>query len=129
MNGKANHHQREQRIKFGSYLRSLLKQHWKKQKEAAADLGLSEEKLSFILRGRRTAPDNLLTIVSEKCGVPLEEILMRKHWPQLLLITGIVDPEELTRNIVEELDGQELAELTRYAAFLLLKRRVTVGHL
>lgn len=126
MNNQNSSSKRVQRGEFGGYLRGLIKKHWKRQKEAATDLGISAETLSHILSGRNTVPDNLLIIVSEKCGIPLEEILRMKYWPQLLLLTGIVDPKELTKNIVEELDEQELVELTRYAAFLLLRRPVTV---
>ena len=126
MNNQNNSSQRVQRREFGGYLRSQIKKHWKRQKEAATDLGISAETLSYILSGRNIAPDDLLIIVSEKCGIPLEEILRIKYWPQLLLLTGIVDPKELTKNIVEELDEQELVELTRYAAFLLLRRPVTL---
>ena len=78
------------------------------------------------MSGRNTAPDDLLMIVSEKCSIPFEEIIRIKYWPQLILLTGIMDPKELTKNIVEELDEQELEELTRYAAFLLLRRPVAV---
>lgn len=123
MNNQNNYSQ-QQRSQFGSYLKEMIKRRWKRQKEAAVELDISEEKLSYILRGKRTAPDSLLISLSEKCSVPLEEMLRKKHWPQLFLLTGIVEPAELTKNLVEELEEKELEELTRYAAFLLLRRHV-----
>lgn len=113
----------QRRAEFGSYLKDLIKKRWKWQKEAAADLDIHPEQLSDIVRGKRPAPDHLLIRLAEKCDVPLEEILMRKYWPQLPLLTGIVEPAELPRDLIKELDPQELEEVTRYAAFLLLRRR------
>lgn len=89
---------------------------------AALELGISAETLSYILRGKRQAPDELLTKISEKCNVPLEDILTRKYWPQMLLLSGIIEPSKITKNLLEELDPPELEEITRYAAMLLLKR-------
>ena len=120
---RLTHDFQQQRAEFGSYLKDLQKKRWKRQKEAAAELNISPEQFSDILRGKRLAPDHLLIRLAEKCDVPLEEILMRKYWPQLPLLTGIVEPAELPRDLMKELDPQEVEEVTRYAAFLLLRRR------
>jgi len=112
----------QQRDEFGNYLRKLLKRRWKKQKDAAGELGVSEEQLSQYVNGKRTAPVDLLERLAEKCDVPLEVILREKYWPQLHFLTGIVQPAELARDLAEELLPEEKVELTRYAAFLLLRR-------
>lgn len=110
------------RTKFGSYLKDLLKRRWGKQKNAAAELGVSEQQLSQYVNGKRTTPDNLLTRLAEECNVPLEEIMIRKYWPQLHFLTGIIAPAELVGDLRKELLPTEKEELTRYAAFLLLRR-------
>lgn len=127
MSKRKNSSQQRQE-KFGEYLRGLVKQRWHWQKEAADELGISEEILSRIINGKNFAPDKLLIILSEKCNVPLEEILRRKYWPQLFLLTGIIEPTELTTDLVDELNDVELEELTRYAAFLLLRRHVAMQY-
>jgi len=76
----------------------------------------------MIERGKRKAPDELLIQLAKKYQVPLEEILLNKYWPQLPLLTGIMKPAELIRDIQKELHPEDMQEVTRYIAFLLLRR-------
>jgi len=124
---------RKKEAKFGGYLRGLVKAHWGSQKNAATDLCVSESALSYVLTGERHASDDLLLKISDECGVPLEEIIRNKYWPQLplFLLTAIINPVELPKAIedyLEELENkleeEDKRELTRYAALLLLRRHV-----
>jgi len=122
MNQRSINFGRQRRAKFGSYLKDLLKKQWRKQKEAAAELGISEEKLSHIVTGKRPAPDHILIMITEKCEVPLEELLRKKYSPQLPLLDGVMQPAELMRDLQKDLHPEDVEELTRYIAFLLLRR-------
>jgi transcriptional regulator with XRE-family HTH domain len=110
----------ERRIKFGGYLRKLRGR--RKQKDVAPKLGLKPEQLSMIERGKRAATEQQLIMLAVGYNVPLEQILREKYWPQLSLLTGIIKPAELARDLISELDSKDQEEVTRYAAFLLLKR-------
>ncbi|GAI95143.1 unnamed protein product, partial [marine sediment metagenome] len=76
--------------------------------------------------GRRRAPDKLLIQLAKKYRVPLEELLRKKYWPQLPLLTGIMHPDELLTDLQKDLYPKEIEEVKRYMAFLLL-RRVTAN--
>jgi len=110
----------ERRIEFGRYLRKLRGR--RKQKEVAAKLGLKPEQLSMIETGKRAANEKQLITLAVEYSVPLEQILRKKYSPQLSLLTGIIEPAELARDLISELDSKDQEEVTRYAAFLLLKR-------
>lgn len=122
MNQRSNNLGREQQNTFGRYLKDLRKKKWPKQKDAADALGMKPETLSRIEHGKIRAPDELLVWLSQQCEVPLEEILMKKYWPQLPLLTGIMKPTELITDLTKELLPKEQEEVIRYAAFLLLRR-------
>ena len=112
----------QQQTDFGFYLKDLRKHRGLKQKQVARELGLKPECLSMIESGRRRAPDELLIQLAKKYRVPLEELLRRKYWPQLLLLTGIINPTELVTDLRKDLHPEEVEEVTRYIAFLLLRR-------
>ena len=126
-----NTFRQEQRERFGSYLQELRQRRGLKQKDVADDLGIKPENLSKIEHGYRQATDIQLARMAEIYDVSLEEILTEKHWPQLRLLSAIVKPAILPRSVEEflqelesELNEQDREELTRYAAFLLLRRQV-----
>lgn len=112
----------QHQAEFGYYLRELRRHRGLKQKQVASDLGIKPETLCAIEKGKRSAPDEQLACLAQKYGVPLEEILRRKYWPQLRLLTGIMTPAELMEDLTKRLLPDEQEEVTRYAAFLLLKR-------
>lgn len=116
----------ERRAEFGRYLEGLRKHQRLTQKKAAEQLGISPGRLSYIESGNRPVPDELLVRLAEEYHVPLEEILRRKYWPQLPLLTGIMHPDELLTDLQKDLHPEEIEELKRYMAFLLL-RRATVN--
>jgi len=111
-----------QQTAFGPYLKKLRQRRRLKQKNVASELRIKPESLSMIERGKRKAPDELLIQLAEKYQVPLEEVLLNKYWPQLPLLTGIMKPAELIRDIQKELHPEDMQEVTRYIAFLLLRR-------
>ncbi len=112
----------QQQTAFGLYLKVLRKRRRLKQKNVASELGIKPESLSMIERGKRKAPDELLLRLTEKYQVPLEELLLNKYWPQLPLLTGIMRPSKLVKDLQKELHPEDMQEVTRYIAFLLLRR-------
>ena len=107
---------------FGLYLKELRKRQKLKQKNVASELGIKQETLSRIEHGRRKSADELLIQLAKKYQVPFEEVLLNKYLPQLPLLTGIMKPAELVRDLQKELRPQDMQEVTRYIAFLLLRR-------
>ena len=111
-----------QKTAFGLYPKELRERRRLKQKNVASELGIKPETLSMIERGKRKTPDELLIQLAKKYQVPLEEVLLSKYWPQLPLLTGIMKPAELVRDLQKELYPEDMQEVTRYIAFLLLRR-------
>jgi len=116
----------QRQAEFGLYLRALRERRHLKQKDVASDLGISAAELCSIEKGYRRAGDQLLVELAEKYRVPLEELLRKKYWPQLPLLTGIMEPTEHITNLRKELRPEDMQEVRRYEAFLLL-RRVTAN--
>lgn len=114
----------QQRVKFGLYLRELRKEKRLTQKKVEDDLGIKHGRLSLIESGSRPISDQLLVRLADKYGVPLEELLRNKYWPQLPLLTGIMKPAELVMDLQKDLHPEDMEEVTRYIAFLLLRRAV-----
>lgn len=128
MSRQSTNFEKKRQAQFGSYLRDLRKRRDLKQYKVAEQFSVN---LSAIEKGDRPAPDRLLIELAEKYGEPLEELLRHKYWPQLPLLTAIMEPTELPKEIEdylkeleEELGKDDKKELTRYAAFLLLRRHV-----
>jgi transcriptional regulator with XRE-family HTH domain len=113
----------QQRREFGAYLKDLRKRRHLTLEKVGSDLGISAGEISYIESGsRRSISDQLLIRLAERYGVPLGEMLMKKYWPQLPLLTGIVEPSKLVADLHKYLYPEEVEEVTRYLAFLLLKR-------
>lgn len=138
MGSRRKHYGREASQEFGTHLTNWRKNAKLKLKEAAYLLGLGGKSpgcyLSQIEHGRKPIPEAALLNVPRVYNVPAEEVLRRAYWPQLCLslLTAIMEPTALPRGIEDyleelerELEEQEKRELTRYAAFLVLRRRIT----
>jgi len=106
----------------------LRKRRKLKQKDVAAEFHIN---LFEMETGERSVGDHILVELADKYRVPLEEILRHKYSPQLPLLDTIMEPTLLTKKLEdylkqleEKLDDDEKMELTRYAAFLLLRRHI-----
>ncbi len=117
---------RQRRIDFGQYLKGLREDREKTQTEVEGHLKIKHGRLSLIESGERPVSDQLLLDLAKEYNVPLEEILRARYRPQLYLLDGIMRPAELIRDLKEDLRPEDMEEVTRYIAFLLLKR-VAVG--
>ncbi len=119
--------------KFGEYLSRLRTQNTElSQTEAAMQLGLQRQELNQYEKGTRNPPDSLLIRLAHLYHVPTAEVLERAYWPQLILLPliAIIYPEQLSKNIIEELqkglEEKERKQLTEYIE-KLLKPRCTAG--
>jgi len=128
MSQRSTNFGKERRVEFGRYLRSLRKRRKLKQKDVAAEFHIN---LFEMETGERSVGDHILVELADKYRVPLEEILRHKYSPQLPLLDTIMEPTLLTKKLEdylkqleEKLDDDEKMELTRYAAFLLLRRHI-----
>jgi transcriptional regulator with XRE-family HTH domain len=110
---------RQRRVEFGHYLRELRERRVLQQKEVARELHIN---LCDIEKGGRSVSVAVLIRLAEKYNVPLEELLRKKYSPQLPLLDGIMRPTDLVKDLQQELHPEDMEELTRYIAFLLLKR-------
>ncbi len=115
--------------KFGAYLERLRKEKTElSQAEAARQLGLRRQELNFYEKGTRVPPYPLLIRLAHLYHVATAEVLERAYWPQLILLPliAIVDPEQLSRDLIEELERgleeEERREITRHIEELLRKR-------
>ena len=115
---------RQRRIDFGHYLKGLREDRGKTQTEVEGHLKIKHGRLSLIESGERPVSDQLLLDLAKEYNVPLEEILRARYRPQLYLLDGIMRPAELIRDLKEDLRPEDMEEVTRYIAFLLLKRVV-----
>ena len=122
MNQRSTDFGQQRQAEFGLYLRALRKHRHLKQKDVASELGISAGELCSIEKGYRRAGDQLLVELADKYRVPLEELLRKKYWPQLPLLTGIMEPTEHIGDLQEDLHPEDVEELRRYTAFLRLRR-------
>jgi len=131
MSKKISDYERRQRKRFGEYLRDLRVSRHIKQQDIEQEFKVN---LSEIEKGNRPAPDHLLEELAKIYKVLPEDLLEQRHWPQLLLLTCIIRPTEVTndklRDLESEFSPEEIEEITeevkRYTAFLLLSRHVAV---
>lgn len=120
MNQQSANFGRQRQVAFGRYLRELRgRRTTLTQQQVADDLHIN---LCAIEKGGRPATVDLLIRLAEKYDVPLEELLREKYRPQLPLLDGIIRPAELVRDLQQDLHPEDVEEVTRYIAFLLLKR-------
>ena len=116
-------------MEFGAYLRGLRERNMPfSQAEAARRLGLTRQELNYYEKGTRVPPDSLLIHLAHLYHRPTAEVLERAYWPQLVLLPliAIIDPGQLSRDLIEELEkgleGEERKEITRHIEELLLRR-------
>lgn len=110
------------RLKFGSHLRGLRKSQNLTLKKVAKDIGITDSYLSMIETGERRVTDRILEGLASKYGVPLEQMIIKRYWPQLPLLAGIIEPTEDLSNLVKSLRPEEVEEVKRYIAFLRLRK-------
>jgi len=117
---------KERRIAFGHYLRQLRTRPGKKktQIEVERRIGMKSGRLSLIETGDRPIDDDVLLKLAEEYDVALEELLRERYRPQLSLLDGIMKPADLIKDLRQDLHPDDVEEVTRYIAFLLLKRAV-----
>ncbi|MFC1906497.1 helix-turn-helix transcriptional regulator, partial [Chloroflexota bacterium] len=115
--------------KFGAYLRDLREHNTSlNQADAAKSLSLKPAELNYYEQGTRVPSDPLLINLAHLYHVPTAEVLERAYWPQLILLPliAIVDPEQLSRDFIEELERgleeKERLEITQHIQELLSRR-------
>lgn len=121
--------------KLGAYLRWLRQENteWN-QAEAAKQLGMTRQELNYYEKGTRRPSDPLLTRLAHLYHVATAEVLERAYWPQLVLLPliAIVDPEQLSRSLIEELEKGlkegERKEITRHIDKILRRRSMPKQH-
>lgn len=116
---------------FGAYLRRLREDNTPyNQAEAAGQLELSRQELNYYEQGSRAPSYPLLIRIAYLYHCPTAEVLERAYWPQLVLLPliAIVDPEQLTKDLIEELEkglkDDERREITQLIKELLGRRPV-----
>ena len=119
MNQQSANFGRQRQVDFGRYLRELRERRGLSRTQVADKLHIN---IWEIEKGRRTISVDQLIRMAEKYDVPLEDLLRKKYSPQLPLLDGIIQPAELVKDLQQELHPEDMEELTRYIAFLLLKR-------
>lgn len=110
------------RLKFGSHLRGLRKSQNLTLEKVAKDIGITDGYLSMIETGQRRATNRILEGLASKYGLPLEQMRIKRDWPQLPLLAGIIEPTEDLSNLVKSLRPEEVQEVKRYIAFLRLRK-------
>ena len=131
------HYGRKPSKEFGAHLKRWREDASLIQNEAALRIGLQCKNpgayLSQIELGHKAMPESALLNVPEVYGVSPEEVLRRAYTPQLplFLLTAIMEPASLPKaiedylgEIEKQLEEDEMKELTRYAALLLLRRTI-----
>jgi transcriptional regulator with XRE-family HTH domain len=117
---------------FGAYLRRLRENNTDYiQSEAAQKLDISRQELNFYEQGTRVPSYPMLLRIAHLYHRPTAEILERAYWPQLVLLPliAIVDPEQLSRDLIEELEkglqDDERRKITKLVKKLLRERAMT----
>lgn len=97
--------ERQRRCDFGLYLRGLREDRGLTQTKIGCAIGITGGEVSLIESGQRPISDESLIRLAEKYGVLLGEMLRKKYWPQLILLPliSIINPEQLPKDLVEEL--------------------------
>ena len=116
---------------------------WRKKadltlEEAANRLGIKCRSpgsyLWLMENGKRTVPDKILINASKVYKIQEEIVIRRAYSPQLHfpILTAVMKPtalpkeiDDYLREIQEQLEDKDKEELTHYASFLLLRRRIT----
>ena len=125
MNQQSSNFGRQRQITFGRYLRELRERIRPRltQEQVAKEFRIN---LCEIEKGERPVSVEVLINLAKKYGVSVEEILERKYSPQLPLLTGIIRPTELTKDLLDSIRPEEMQqiddEVKRYTAFLILRQ-------
>lgn len=122
MNQQSINFGKQRREDFGHYLKDLRDKRGRKQMEVEDSLHMRHGRLSLIESGDRPVDEQLLEQLAKEYGVPPEELVMKKYWPQLPFPTGAIEPTEFLVELQKELRLDEVKEVRRYIAFLLLRR-------
>ena len=118
---------------LGEYLTNLRKNNTSLNQAAAArELGFkTRQQLRNYEIGRTRPSGPILIQLAELYKVPPEEVLAKAYWPQLLLLTAIMEPSELPKKVEDylkdlekQLKEEDMQDLTRYAAVLCLRRHL-----
>jgi transcriptional regulator with XRE-family HTH domain len=127
-----NYSKRQPSAHFGAYLKELRENRTPfSQAEAARQLELStKQELNNYEKGTRMPSYPLLLRIAHLYHCPTAEVLERAYWPQLVLLPliAIVDPEQLSRDLVEEIEkglqDDERRKITQHIKKLLRKRAI-----
>jgi len=116
---------------FGAYLKRLREDNTEYiQAEAARQLEISRQELSYYEKGTRVPSYPMLLRIAHLYHRPTAEVLEKAYWPQLVLLPliAIVDPEQLSKDLIEELEkglrDDERREITQSIKKLLRRRAV-----
>ena len=120
---------------FGDYLRELRESNTNlSQAEAARRVGLSPEQLNYVEQGTRAPRDLPLIKLAQLYKVSPDEVLRSAYWPQLVLLPliSIIEPEQLSKDLIEELEKglaeEERREITQLIEELLHRRTMVTQH-
>lgn len=119
MNQQSANFGRQRRVAFGRYLRDLREDRGLSPKQVADELHIN---IWDIEKGGRPVSDQLLIQLARRYREPLGEMLMKKYWPQLPLLTGIMEPTKLVADLHKYLFPEEVEDVTGYIASVLSKR-------
>jgi transcriptional regulator with XRE-family HTH domain len=116
---------------FGAYLKRLREDYTEYiQAEAARQLEISRQELSYYEKGARMPSYPMLLRIARLYHRPTAEVLETAYWPQLVLLPliAIIDPGQLPRDLIEELekglqDG-ERRKITQHIKKLLRRRAI-----
>lgn len=132
MTDKRRHYGRKPSTEFGDCLKQWRDEAQLTLEEAASKLGFKCKKpeayLSQIERGHKPIPDEVLVNVARVYHVSPDKVLGKAYWPQLILLPliAIVDPEQLPKDHIEELQKglkeEERREITQRIEKLLISR-------
>lgn len=133
MSGKKNPNR--QRTDFGKYLLELREDAQLTPSEACKRLRLkSRQRLDNYEVGRTSPSYPTLLKMSQTYHVPIDEILRKAYWPQLILIPldslinleqlNQLSSEDLIKQIEQGLQDSEREKLTKFVENLIYKRAV-----
>jgi transcriptional regulator with XRE-family HTH domain len=115
---------------IGPYLRQIRENTEFSQAWVAEKLGLKRQELNYYEQGTRIPSEGLLVRLAHLYRVPTGEVLERAYWPQLVLLPliAIVEPEKLSREMIDELEKglkeEERKEMTSFVERLLQRRTI-----
>jgi transcriptional regulator with XRE-family HTH domain len=109
----------KRQVDFGLYLKDLRERRGLSRTQVADELNIN---IWEIEKGNRSISDERLMQLAIKYREPLGEMLMKKYWPQLPLLTGIMEPTKLVADLHKYLYPEEVERVTVYIASVLRKR-------